>query len=285
MNQYDDWIGNKDSTQDTIAVSSANSLAATLDRQQCTFLNGEALPPLWQWLYFLPTARQSLLSEDGHPRKGAFLPPIELPRRMWAGSRICFHQPLTIGSESRKTSAIKSIQLKEGRSGKLAFVCVEHQIESESGVAITEEQDIVYKANPSVKAPSSPKIMAPTSQDYSMTVKPDPVLLFRYSALTFNSHRIHYDRDYTTAVEGYPGLVVHGPLLATFLMELVTTQYPNRTVRDFEFKAISPLFDDGVFKVCGLAPDDNGHSELWIGNERGELCVKGAVTFFEDGAD
>lgn len=277
MDQYHSWIGKTETSTDLISANPANGLAATLDREVCSFADGHPLPPLWQWLYFLPSARQSTLAADGHPRKGVFLPPIELPRRMWAGSRIKFHQPLPVGCSASKTSTIKSIQFKEGRSGKLAFVCVEHEITGEAGLAISEQQDIVYRDNPSANAPNPKPVKAPNEEDYSLTVEPDPVLLFRYSALTFNGHRIHYDRDYATQIEGYPGLIVHGPLLATYLLEMMARQYPNSTVTEFEFKAVSPVFDEGSFVVCGLEPDKNGRCELWIRNGAGELCVKGAA--------
>lgn len=273
--QYSQWVGKTESKTDLISSRGPSSLAATLDRQDITFNKGDALPPLWQWIFFLEMARQADLSEDGHPRKGGFLPPIELPRRMWAGSRLTFHRPLKIGEEATKTSAIKSIQFKEGRSGTLAFVCVSHETGSSAGLAITEEQDIVYRdmsSAGSVKPAASP---APAHQDFSMSVSPDPVLLFRYSALTLNGHRIHYDRNYATQVEGYPGLIVHGPLLATYLVELIARQYPDKTLHSFEFKAVSPVFEGADFTVCGLERDTNGECELWIKNEAGELCVKG----------
>lgn len=277
MEQYTSWVGKTETVSDLITANSPNSLAATLNRENCIFSKEDSLPPLWQWLYFLPTPRQSSLAIDGHPRKGDFLPPIELPRRMWAGSRVKFHQPLTIGHQATKTSTIKSVQFKEGRSGKLAFVCIEHRISGGSGLAITEEQDIVYRDNPSPDAAKPTPILAPIGEDYSLALEANSVLLFRYSALTFNGHRIHYDRDYATQVEGYPGLVVHGPLLATYLVELVARRYPERNIVDFEFKAISPVFDGVRFVVCGLEPDDSGRCELWIHNGAGELCVRGAA--------
>lgn len=273
--QYSQWVGNTESKNDLISSRGSNSLAATLDRQEIIFNDGDALPPLWQWIYFLEMARKAELSEDGHPRKGGFLPPIDLPRRMWAGSRLNFHRPLKIGEQATKASTIKSIVFKEGRSGTLAFVCVNHQISSAAGLAITEEQDIVYRDMPAANSAKPLATAAPAQYDFSLSVCPDPVLLFRYSALTLNGHRIHYDRDYATQVEGYPGLIVHGPLLATYLLELVAKQYPNKTLRGFEFKAVSPVFEGADFTVCGLEPDQDGKLELWINNEAGELCVKG----------
>ena len=273
--EYQQWIGRTESKVDFIASKGPNSLAATLDREKLECNKGDALPPLWHWIFFLEMAPHRALSSDGHPRKGGFLPPIELPRRMWAGSRLTFHKPLQIGDQASKTSTIKSIQFKEGRSGSLAFVCVNHEISDSAGLSISEEQDIVYRDNPPLPTGKPQAMPAPAQNDYALSVNPDPVLLFRYSALTLNSHRIHYDRDYATQVEGYPGLIVHGPLLATYLLELVARQYPTKEVRSFEFKAVSPVFDGADFTVCGLAPDDDGKCELWIKNEADELCVRG----------
>lgn len=281
--EYKQWIGKTESRVDFISTKGPNALAATLDRDKVNFNEGDALPPLWHWIFFLEMARHRALSSDGHPRKGGFLPPIEFPRRMWAGSRLTFHKQLQIGDEATKTSTIKSIQFKEGRSGSLAFVCVNHEISDSTGLAISEEQDIVYRDNPvqqagepqATPAPTPAPVPAQIQHDFSLSVCPDPVLLFRYSALTLNSHRIHYDRDYATQVERYPGLIVHGPLLATYLVELIARQYPNKTLHSFEFKAVSPVFDGADFTVCGLEPDQDGKCELWIKNAAGELCVKG----------
>lgn len=277
--QWKDWIGKTESKTDFIAATHANSLAAALDRSQLEFTDIDSLPPLWHWLFFLEMARQSELSIDGHPRRGGFLPPIELPRRMWAGSRLQFHQPLSLNENASKTSTIKSIQLKEGSSGKLAFVCVSHEVAGKTGLAISEEQDIVYRDNPTPGGVTKSAITAPQKCDFSQTVNPEPALLFRYSALTLNSHRIHYDRDYAMQVEGYPGLVVHGPLLATLLIELISKHCPGRTLASFEFKAINPVFDGSSFTICGLNPDSEGRSELWVANSAGELCVKGFAGF------
>ncbi|MFT4889080.1 MAG: 3-methylfumaryl-CoA hydratase [Pseudohongiellaceae bacterium] len=275
--EYKQWIGRTESKVDLITSKGPNSLAATLDREKLECNRGDALPPLWHWIFFLEMTPHRALSSDGHPRKGGFLPPIELPRRMWAGSRLTFHKPLQIGDEASKTSTIKSIQFKEGRSGSLAFVRVNHEISGSAGLSISEEQDIVYRDNPPLPVGKPQATPAPAQHDYALSVNADPVLLFCYSALTLNSHRIHYDRDYATQIEGYPGLIVHGPLLATYLLELVARQYPAKEVHSFEFKAVSPVFDGADFTICGLEPDDDGKCELWIKNKAGELCVKGSA--------
>jgi 3-methylfumaryl-CoA hydratase len=252
-------------------------LAAILDRDSTAFSIGDALPPLWHWLYFLETSKQSELAEDGHPHRGDFLPPIDLPRRMWAGSRLNFIRPLLAGETIKRSSTIQSIKLKQGRSGSLGFVCVAHELSDSSGALLIEEHDIVYRdmSTGIVSAPSPLK--ADDNHDFARTVTPDPVLLFRYSALTFNGHRIHYDRAYAKDVESYPGLVVHGPLLATFLLELFADNHPDATLSGFSFKAIKPVFDNDSFQVCGNKPDNTGNAKLWIADNAGNLCMEAQV--------
>jgi 3-methylfumaryl-CoA hydratase len=166
-------------------------------------------------------ARHSEIGPDGHPKRGGFLPPVPLPRRMWAGSRLTFVQPVRVGDALTRESRILDVSGKEGRTGHLVFVTVRHDYSLASGLAITEEHDIVYRDNPQPGQPAPKPTPAPTDSQFSREIVPDPVLLFRYSALTFNGHRIHYDRSYVTEVEGYPGLIVHGPLIATLLLDLL----------------------------------------------------------------
>lgn len=275
--QFQDWLGKRQTTSDTLTVAPMEALAATLDRERCSFTLGDALPPLWHWLYFLQPARQSLLAEDGHPRRGDFLPPIPLPRRMWAGSRLHFERPLLAGESIQRTSTIKSIKLKQGRSGSLAFVCVAHEFANSVGLSLREEHDIVYRGAPTGKHSAQPPLQADGQGDFSKTIRPDPMLLFRYSALTFNAHRIHYDRAYAQDVESYPGLVVHGPLLATLLLELFTDNYPKATLSQFSFKAMKPVFDTDSFQLCGDEPDDEGNARLWVADGAGNLCMEASA--------
>ncbi|MBL4574057.1 MAG: MaoC family dehydratase N-terminal domain-containing protein [Gammaproteobacteria bacterium] len=272
--QFQEWIGKVQSASSTLTTAPMEGLAATLDRSNTAFSLGDALPPLWHWLYFLQTSKQSEIAKDGHPHRGDFLPPIPLPRRMWAGSRLNFIRPLIVGESIQRTSTIKSIALKQGRSGKLGFVCVAHELSDRLGVALIEEHDIVYRDLPSGNVSAKPSLKADEDFDFTRTVTPDPVLLFRYSALTFNGHRIHYDRAYAKDTESYPGLVVHGPLLATYLLELLNDNYPNAALANFSFKAIKPVFDIESFQVCGTKPDDTGNAKLWIADNAGNLCME-----------
>src|SRR4051794_37405441 len=204
-----EWIGKSETVFDIAPATPYAALAATLDRAPERPPPGTKLPALWHWLYFLPLHRQSEIGPDGHAKRGGFLPPVPLPRRMWAGGRLKFDAPLPIGVNATRTSRILSVAAKQGRSGNLAFVTVQHQIAHGATVAVTEEHDIVYRDMPAKGAEAAAPKMAPVDATWSRIVTPDPVLLFRYSALTFNGHRIHYDRSYVTSVEGYPGLIVH----------------------------------------------------------------------------
>jgi 3-methylfumaryl-CoA hydratase len=267
LNTLQKWIGRTEEHADQVTAAPVAALSATLDRLDPPPQHGDALPALWHWLYFLPLHRQSELAPDGHAERGGFLPPVPLPRRMWAGGRFEFHRPLRVGESIQRTSRIMDVKYREGRSGPLVFVVVRHQI----GGALTEEQDIVYRGH-SAQAQTQP---APQDAVWERTIHPDDVLLFRYSALTFNGHRIHYDRRYATEVEGYPGLVVHGPLIATLLLDLLRRSSPQASIARFAFRAVSPLFDIAPFSVCGR-PDGNT-VRLWAKNADGGLAMEASA--------
>jgi 3-methylfumaryl-CoA hydratase len=267
------WIGKTETRSDQVTLTPIAALSATLDRDDPPPRPGDPLPAPWHWLYFLPLHRQSELGPDGHPERGGFLPPVPLPQRMWAGNRLEFHRPLRVGESLTRTSRIEKVQYKEGRSGPLVFVLVRHEIANADGLALTEEHDIVYRG-PSRASDAPP---APAVAAWERTVHPDDVLLFRYSALTFNPHRIHYDRRYTTQVEGYPGLVVHGPLIATLLVDLQRRNLPASQVSRVAFRAVSPLFDTAPFSVCGQ-PEDGKSVRLWAKNSAGGLAMEATVT-------
>ncbi len=276
-NPWRDWIGRTERRADLVTPAPLTMLSATLDRDDPEPVAGAEVPPLWHWLYFLPVAPQSQIGPDGHPRRGGFLPPVPQPRRMWAGGRLAFEHPLRVGDEITRVSRIADVSVKDGRSGKLVFVCVRHEISDARGVALTEEHDIVYRDNPPPgPAPAAPSQPAPADEQYSREIVPDPVLLFRYSALTFNGHRIHYDRSYVTGVEGYPGLIVHGPLIATLLVDLVRRQLPGARVRRFRFRAVRPIFDIHRFRVCGREEGDRRHA-LWARDHEGALAMEASA--------
>jgi 3-methylfumaryl-CoA hydratase len=277
IQNVEEWVGRTETRADQITPTPLAALSATLDRPDPAPKLGDPLPPLWHWLFFLPIHGQSELGPDGHPARGGFLPPVQLPRRMWAGSRIAFHQPLRVGDAILRTSSIASVNHKEGRTGPLMFVVVRHEIASAGGLAITDEHDIVYRDHPQPAQVAPDPPAAPGDAAWERTIHPDDVLLFRYSALTFNCHRIHYDRRYATEVEGYPGLVVHGPLIATLLVDLLRRHRTEAQVVRFEFRAVSPLFDTAPFAVCG-APLDQNTVRLWAKNLSGGLAMDATAT-------
>ncbi|RMD64869.1 MAG: acyl-CoA dehydrogenase [Alphaproteobacteria bacterium] len=272
------WIGRTQEAADTIDAGRAQALQATLDDSGPPLEAGAPLPPLWHWLYFWWVAPSAALGPDGHPARGGFLPPIEgLPRRMWAGSRVRFLRPLPVGAAAMRRSTVADIRVKQGRSGRLAFVTVRHEIVHEAQTCLIDEHDIVYRPPPRPGETPRPGEPAPAEAPWRRDVKPDPVLLFRYSALTFNGHRIHYDRPYAVEVEGYPGLVVHGPLLATLMIELVRTARPGTRVAGFTFRALRPVFDTAPFTVAGR-PDAEG-ADLWVTGADGFVAMRGRAAF------
>ena len=266
-----DWIGKNETRSDVITAGPVAALSATLDREDPPPQPGDPLPPLWHWLFFLDRHRASELGPDGHARRGGLLPPIELPRRMWAGSRFEFHHALRVGDQVTRVTRVVDIKEKSGRSGPLVFVVVRHEISNAAGVAVAEEHDIVYRDHSRDRSPAAPLQAAPIDAAWERTIVADDVLLFRYSALTFNAHRIHYDRRYATEVEGYPGLVVHGPLIATLLMDLLRRNQPTANVAQFSFRAVSPLFDTAPFVVFGR-PQANT-TQLWAKDAVGNLAM------------
>ncbi len=272
-----EWIGRTETRSDLVTPVPIAALAATLDREDPPPQPGDPLPPLWHWLYFLPVHRQSELGTDGHPGRGGFLPPVSLPRRMWAGGRLEFVQPLRVGENITRVSRILNVTHKQGRTGELVFVLVRHEINNDKGLALTEEHDIVYRNLPPLGevAPAAPP--APQDAAFTRTIRPDDVLLFRYSALTFNGHRIHYDRRYAAEQEHYPGLVVHGPLMATLLVDLLRRHQPSVNLTQFEFRAVSPLYDVAWFRIHGK-PDAGPTYKLWVENAQGGLAMEATAT-------
>jgi len=272
------WIGKKEERSETIGRRSLVALAAVLDRSEPQQI-GDVVPPLWHWLFYPSIARQSELGVDGHPARGGFLPPVPLPRRMWGGSRFHFYHPIRIGQDTVRHSVIDSLTYKNGRSGPLVFVTVRHDIKDSSDVVLlTEEQDLVFRGLPITGISVAAPVLAPFEPEWTQQIYPDAILLFRYSALTFNGHRIHYDRTYATEVENYPGLVVHGPLIATLLLELLEKHLPDVRLASFSFRAISPLFDTGPFLVCGRQLAEDKNVSLWAQKLDGSVAMLADAT-------
>ena len=272
-----EWIGNQESIEETIAAEPLHRLRATLDLEPKTIQMGEAVPPLWHWAYFLTPVRASELGRDGHPALGSFMPPVPLPRRMWAGGQFEFGDALRVGDKARKQSTVRDIKFKEGRTGKLCFVEVEHCIYVGEELHIREIHNIVYRDIPQPGSANIQPARAPADAEWSREVVPNSTLLFRYSALTFNGHRIHYDLDFCRQEEGYPGLVFHGPLSATLLVQLAIEHNPGRRLAAYEFRALSPLFDNAPFTLNGCMDDDK--AIMWASNAEGHMAMKSKVIF------
>jgi 3-methylfumaryl-CoA hydratase len=271
VNDFTAWIGRTEEREDVATLAPIASLSALLDRDDPPPRAGDAAPPLAHWLYFLPNYPESQVGADGHATKGSFLPPVPLPRRMWAGSRLEFLRPLVLGSTIRKRSTIRDLTVKQGRSGELVFVTVRHEVSDAGGLVLTDEHDIVFRGETALAAKDTP---APANETWRREIRPDPVLLFRYSAVTFNSHRIHYDHPYVTKVEGYPGLVVHGPLIATLLVDLLRRNRPDTNLRHYRFRAVKPLYDTASFHTCGVADESSATARLWTRDAQGAMTFE-----------
>ncbi len=282
------WVGQNESVQDRVTLAPVRAMAALLDHQTAPG-EGEELPALWHWLYFLATTKQAKLGHDGHAKRGGFLPPVPLPRRMWAGGSLVFQAPIRIGDTLARTSTVQSVTSKSGRSGELVFVTVEHRVHRDQTLCLTETHDIVYRSAPSSLDTPVPPIDANSLIDHSPNAHavwhkelvPDDVLLFRYSALTFNAHRIHYDRQYAVKTEGYPGLVVHGPLLASLLMDLLH-QHTDKPLKRFTFKAVRPVFecaDQRPLRLHAQMQTSGSHCRLWAQDHEGWLAMQADAHF------
>jgi 3-methylfumaryl-CoA hydratase len=272
------WIGKSQTEHDTITAAPLRMMRATLNLLDLPQTGAtSALPPLWHWLYFLPSPQQTELGDDGHAKRGGFLPPVPLPRRMWAAGQFEFFHDLALGDEITRTSTIDDVTVKTGRTGSLCFVRVRHEVSNQRGLALREFHDIVYRplAAGDAKAPS---YEASPSEAYSEVITPTDPLLFRYSALTFNGHRIHYDRQYVTQVEGYPGLIVHGPLMATLLAGLGKKLNPQVRIASFEFRALKPVFDLHPFEICAGEAKDKS-MDLWVKDFEGHITMKAVMKF------
>jgi 3-methylfumaryl-CoA hydratase len=268
------WISRREVVTDEMPSFPAAAMAATFDFASSPG-RGDALPPLWHWVYFLSLHRQSELAEDGHAKRGGFIPPVPLPRRMFAGAQIAFHRPILIGTSMRRESVIEDLVMKQGRSGALAFLKIRVDILDNEGVALTEHQDIVYREAPK-PGESQPQPIELRPAQWRESITPDGSLLFRYSSLIFNAHKIHLDRNYAMRHEGYGGLVVHGQLVATMLAGLARKHFAA-PMMNFEFRAIKPVLDDGPFTICGR-PESNDVL-LWAENSSGVIAMEAKASF------
>ena len=279
-----EWVGKSQTDSDVLSSRHARLMAATLGLPQSNFVDGAALPPLWHWLYFLNGESPAALGRDGHPARGGFLPPVTLPNRMWAGGQLEFHGRLPLGAQVEKRSTVVSVDHKQGRSGELMFVKVLHELLHQGAKALTEYHDIVYKG---AAAPAPAPVPAPTarataaqtempSAQRCRTIKPDSTMLFRYSALTFNGHRIHYDADYCREVEGYPDLVIHGPLNATLLAGFAE-EVSGRPLKRFRYRGLKPSILGNELTLNAARNGDR--FVLWVGLPDGSASMRAEAEF------
>ena len=272
------WIGRSQEASDIVTAQLVKGLRATLFQEVGEPRTGDAAPFTVHWCLAQPVFPMSMLGPDGHPTRGGFLPPVPLPRRMWAGGELEFIDPLRVGDEATRVSRISDVTVKTGSTGTLCFVAVDHVISTARGVAIRERHDIVYRdiggapAAAPAKAPPPPPVAKHRETHVS-----DPVLLFRYSALTFNGHRIHYDRDYVTKVEGYPGLIFHGPLQASFIVEMAAKLHGGTPPKKIGYRGLQPLFEGSEFSINANQTDAG--MEIWTANSAGQPTMRGTATW------
>jgi 3-methylfumaryl-CoA hydratase len=277
LDYLNQWLGKEQVVEAVISADTANLMQATLNRDP-SLKTGDELPPAWNWLYFHEPIRADNLDVEGHAQLGGFMPPIsfgndEPPRRMWAGGKFVFNRSILLGDQATKRSTVKSITPKEGRSGRLVFVMVEHELLVDGECCLLEEQTIVYREPVQSSGGAVVAKPAPMDGEFSAAYHPDPIMLFRYSALTFNSHRIHYDVDFCRNHEGYPDLVVQGPLTATPLLDLFYHQFPDKRIVGFEYRGRSPLFSPHPFTVHGKAD-----GQAWASDHIGGLAMSAQVS-------
>jgi 3-methylfumaryl-CoA hydratase len=273
------WIGRSTEASDIVTAQLVKGLRATLFQEIGEPKTGDAAPFTTHWCLAQPVFPMSELGPDGHPARGGFLPPVPLPRRMWAGGELEFFEPLRVGDDAKRTSRISDVTMKAGSTGTLCFVSVVHEVTTSRGLAIRERQDIVYRemSGTSQQAPAAKPAAPPPAAQHRERHVSDPVLLFRYSALTFNGHRIHYDRDYVTKVEGYPGLIFHGPLQATLIVELAAKLHGGQPPKKLSYRGLQPLFEGSEFSINANKTDAG--MELWVANAEGQPTMKGTASW------
>ncbi len=278
LEQLREWIGQRETDTDYVTIPSVHRLAATLDRDDPKPKTGDPLPPGWHCMLFPRVVCQSQIGHDGHPTRGDFLPPVPLPRRMNAGRRTWMFDALRVGDEVQKQASIKDVTIKEGRTGQMVFVTVKTDMIGPRGLAITEEMDVVYREEPDPNAPKPAPKTPPSNAVWSKVFNPDPVVLFRYSALTFNGHRIHYDYPYVTQKEGYPGLVQNGGLTNLLLFELARA-HAKTPVKYLSARNLRPMFAEQPFTLCGAPSADGKSAQLWTVDATGAQATEAGAEF------
>ena len=277
---YSAWIGKSETEHGVASAYAADYFTATVDRDDPPFADGDPLPPAWHYFYFHEIVPLAATGPDGHLAKGLFMPPLPFPRRLWAGSRMIFASPIRIGERVRKVNTISDISVKDGRSGPMGFVTMTQDVfGADDRLTTREERTQVYCEVADPDAPKPPPRPAPADAVWSRTVHPTAVLLFRYSALTMNCHRIHYDKDYAREVEGCPGLLVHGPLTMTLMLDLFRREMPDAWIEAFDLRAVAPVYDTMDFSIHGAPGAEPGRCTLWAMTGDGALAMTADVRF------
>lgn len=278
--EFAGWIGRAMTVDDEVTLPAVRRMAAMLDLDPAGFDHGSAIPPHWYSMFFTPNARRSQIGHDGHPKKGDFLPPIPLPRRMFVGRKVSFPGVLRVGDRAQKRSEIAAIEQKEGRSGTLVFLKVLHTISVAGEPVVIEQQEVVYRDAPVAGAANAAAAATPVPAGAAWDAEweMDPVLVFRYSALTWNGHRIHYDAAYAREQEGYPGCVMNGALTVHLVIDEALKQAGGRRLAGLSARLVKPLFVGGTLKVGGRAID-GGQIEAWAGDEQGALAASCTLQF------
>lgn len=279
MSELRPWIGRSRVVEDDISLSAVRRIAGMLDQDPDSYRRGSALPPHWFGMFFADVARQSAIGPDGHPRKGEFLPPIPLPRRMGAGRRARLHGVLHVGDDAAKVIEVAAIEPKQARTGFIVVLTMRQTINARGRVIAVDEFDAVYReaVPPGERSAATPPAPAPADHAWADPVPLDPVLLFRYSAVTWNGHRIHYDADYTREVEGYPGVVQNGGLTMQLMLEAAMRRAPGRLL-GFTARLRRPLFVGQTARFCGRAPEA-GRVACWVAAPDGSLAAEMELEF------
>ena len=280
MDSYQSWIGNAEWVPDFVDPRSFAAMDALMGGSGDWPEVGTQLPPLWHWMMFQPRAPQRDIDCDGHGKRGGFMPPVNLPRRLFASAEVEMHQSLTVGDHARAKTTIESISEKTGSTGQLIFVEVSFEVMVGEQLSLKERRNYVYREDASQAKPSKPSSSV-RSGDWETVFRPDTTHLFRFSALTFNAHRIHYDLPYAQTVEGYRGLVVQGQYVAMKMLGACLQACPNHLVSKFGFRARSPLFEGEAVTLSGRLDGSGNSADLWALNESGEMCLSGTVLFAE----
>lgn len=274
-------IGTRMEDQDVATRAPLAAYIATFERPEVPPADGEAIPPGWHIGYFLAMSPRSTLAADGLPTGSGVLPKIPLPRRMYAGTRLTFHSPIRVGDPLTRVTELTDLQVRQGSTGTLIFTTQTRRISTPRGLALTEDYDSAFREEVAAGAKSGiPKRdEVPSGMPWRRTITTDPVSLFRFSAITFNPHRIHYDRPYATGTEGYPGLVVHGPYSQACLMDFIRDHTPGRTMTSFTMRARAPLFDTDPFDLVGRPSEDGKGCEVWAVTPSGTIAMQATATF------